>query len=1209
MQRDDEEINMPGGFKSNRADASHINNNINHTGSVAHSNTATGATTMRAANTINPHGSAFEVAGPTVGGAPSPYSSDRLEQAKERLAGSLHGTDQSADYNNNTLNVSGSGNGHARRPSLTDTVLSSASSAANGAAAAGASVIAAAKKLIHHGEDEHAPVHHYETTTATTIAHPDTVSSASAGQPASKAMHPGDRAPLKVSVHAMKPSDKATYGNLDSPGAATRHGPLSERALAGTIPVTEQPRTIADPFGPVKVSNWNDGHREQDVSTPKAEDFDTWLDSPRSQHIVKSFTAPGAVSYFPHAPAHKASPLKNGSTGSTEHAPDAADHAHSSLRNQVGNVPAHVGGGPTHAPAFHHNAKAGATLAALGSAAAMGTTAGGTHHTSMAPAPVAYSYAGAPSTTIPIAQPPVQQYHHEINPNAQQIPIAQPPVQQYHHGIRPIAQQIPIAQPPAEYSHPTQTSTNSYYTQAPQMQQPQQQQQQHHNVAPKAAAATFAAGTAAVPLAMHSSTHSATTASVQTHNAPSAHVSSHDQIAKDTTHQFAITQAATLLAQQEYAAKQHSRSVPIQQQQQPIMHSSSAVPVHHASAAAPALATATAIPVAVAAASHHQQSAQHLHHNTPIVRHAQPIMNSSSNNIVHANVAPTSSSTSTTAKIAAPVVAASAGTAAGVAAYLHKKDEVRSNVVDTTLPAAPREHQAYLASNGDKTSNVHIQAAPVALQKNVTPVAHHHATAVPVASTTTTTTHTGAPAVTGNVKQHVFTPIGKDVRRAAAPAAAPVFNTKYMKTTTAVPVALPTATTTRTVIPAVTGNVKQYVFTPIDKTVRKAAAPVPAPVFNTKYMNTTTAAAPAMQKVTTATTTIQDQAHKPLAQKMSAPVVGAAAVAGAATGAANYMSNKDATHHSTTTTQYTTASTRPAEHLEYTLKPSGAHPITSASTTTTVLKDSSTPVVTPYTASTTTTTTRPNPVLSAPRPVIPGTTANVNTSKTTTTTTTVPSVQQHTTTVNAPSIPVVNNNNYTTATRTASAAVPVVAAAAVTGYQKTATTSTTTPNYNAGNTGYYNQNIAAPSAPALSSSSFNTSSTTTTNKNATLSSTDIERADNIAAAIPEAYHGPLPQVHPGEEIVWVKTTTTTEVYEDGTPVGIMDGNNDGYQGTNNGNINNNSNQQQGYYNNQQQQTQQPVQEGAGGRRGSNGSLVDRMMGRGQTGADKGKGRM
>jgi len=304
---------MPGGFKSNRADASYNNNHL--AGAVAGTQGASAATPMRATNVTNPHGSSFEVAGPTMGGAPSPFSNDRLEQAKLHLADSLNGLNHDSAADHNTVNVSSAGTGHARRPSLSDTVLSGASSAATGAAAASASVIAAAKKLIHHGDDEHAV--HQEGY--------NTVSASGTDSPAK--LNAGDRAPLKVGIHAMKPSDKATYGNLDSPGATNRPGPLSERALAGTVPLTEAPKTIADPFGPVKVTNWNDGRheRESEISSPKAEDFDSWFGSPREHRPLKdnaekSFTAPGAVASDPVI--HKSSAA----------APAGVTRTHSGLR-------------------------------------------------------------------------------------------------------------------------------------------------------------------------------------------------------------------------------------------------------------------------------------------------------------------------------------------------------------------------------------------------------------------------------------------------------------------------------------------------------------------------------------------------------------------------------------------------------------------------------------------------------------------------------------------------------------------------------------------------------------------------------------------------------------------------------------------------------------------------------------------------------------
>ncbi|KAG0331230.1 hypothetical protein BG000_011100 [Podila horticola] len=57
------------------------------------------------------------------------------------------------------------------------------------------------------------------------------------------------------------------------------------------------------------------------------------------------------------------------------------------------------------------------------------------------------------------------------------------------------------------------------------------------------------------------------------------------------------------------------------------------------------------------------------------------------------------------------------------------------------------------------------------------------------------------------------------------------------------------------------------------------------------------------------------------------------------------------------------------------------------------------------------------------------------------------------------------------------------------------------------------------------------------------SAVEIDSADKIAAAIPATYKGPIPTVNPGEEVIWVKTITTTDFYDDET-AGILDRNGD-----------------------------------------------------------------
>ena len=115
MQRDEDKLSMPGGFKTNIANASTYSNPIDNGQNPSVTHTTSVATPMRATNVTNPYGSAFEVAGPTFGGTAKSYDGKNIEES-----------------------------------SLSDTVKAKATTAASGAAAAGASVIAAAKKLVNH---------------------------------------------------------------------------------------------------------------------------------------------------------------------------------------------------------------------------------------------------------------------------------------------------------------------------------------------------------------------------------------------------------------------------------------------------------------------------------------------------------------------------------------------------------------------------------------------------------------------------------------------------------------------------------------------------------------------------------------------------------------------------------------------------------------------------------------------------------------------------------------------------------------------------------------------------------------------------------------------------------------------------------------------------------------------------------------------------
>ncbi|KAF9122737.1 hypothetical protein BGX30_001810 [Mortierella sp. GBA39] len=204
----------------------------------------------------------------------------------------------------------------------------------------------------------------------------------------------------------------------------------------------------------------------------------------------------------------------------------------------------------------------------------------------------------------------------------------------------------------------------------------------------------------------------------------------------------------------------------------------------------------------------------------------------------------------------------------------------------------------------------------------------------------------------------------------------------------------------------------------------------------------------------------------------------------------------------------------------------------------------------------TTATTEPNPVLSAPHPIIPekeiSTTQVDPTPVQTAPRPMIPAsaIENHSTTGRAasphPVIPMADKQ--TTATTTShhsgleKVAAPIVAGAAAAPilqyhhqqqqqhtipapvvqqqHQIPTTTATTPYSTNSSNTGSYNTPaLAAPVATQLIPST-----------------TEVSAADKTASAVPESYSGPVPQVHPGEEVVWVKTVTTTDFYDDKSPL-------------------------------------------------------------------------
>ncbi|KAF9323886.1 hypothetical protein BG006_001039, partial [Podila minutissima] len=450
MQREEPSVNMPGGFKNNRRDG-----NANSTSSDP--NNPVPASTMRAASS-NLHGQSYQVAGPTIGGTPTPYDSKNIEIAKEHLAQSLNRGDKDASKNTS---------GHAGKSSLADNIIQGASTAATGAASAGASVIAAARKLI--STDDGDEITEHGVVTPQKNQHGLEFSQ-------QKKVNLADRPPVKIPIHAMKPSDKATYGDLGSPGAHSMPGPLSDRAKVGTPPVvdTNAAKTIADPFGPLNVANWNDGKRHDDVSTPTSEDFESYLDAKPLHHApIPSSSAPSHAGAFRSSATHGLSPLKNeaahvASDPSRNLLPDNRTTVHTS-RNVAPVAPTAV------KPSVNHSA----ALAAAGAGAVgAGITATSLHHDYLAPAshPVNQT---TTSTTVPATQAP----------QIKKIPIAQPPATE---------KRIPIAQPPSDVKRvpiaqpPPQAQQHSVHTTTSQQVPMSNAATSHTSAVPSTAAATEA---------------------------------------------------------------------------------------------------------------------------------------------------------------------------------------------------------------------------------------------------------------------------------------------------------------------------------------------------------------------------------------------------------------------------------------------------------------------------------------------------------------------------------------------------------------------------------------------------------------------------------------------------------------------------------------------------------------------------------------------
>ncbi|KAF9131294.1 hypothetical protein BGX30_013145 [Mortierella sp. GBA39] len=362
-----------------------------------------------------------------------------------------------------------------------------------------------------------------------------------------------------------------------------------------------------------------------------------------------------------------------------------------------------------------------------------------------------------------------------------------------------------------------------------------------------------------------------------------------------------------------------------------------------------------------------------------------------------------------TEKVTAPIVGAAAamGTAAaGTAAYLGNKDSVKETANNLTTPSAssatPSSDSSYATM--DSSKGYYNPSAKGTSDNN---------------NTYSTSTPMNTPAV----KTPAYTTASD-----ATPAAA--FADPMIQTTTS---AINPVTKAE--------EIKASPITPVTEPAITSSSTLGS--YQTKATTTNPFSSPDSPNVTTSSS-------RPMTEKVSAPVLGAAAL-----GTAAYLGNKATATDANNSTKMFTPSANNAQ------------------TTTSYNPTNTSSYNTPNTAPTSYTTSSNT----AP------------TSYTTSPNTTIPAYEKSTATKTYPST-------------SATAAAPIMAAA---------------------------------SLPYMS----NTSANTTTPQSSTTPN-ELKSADTTAAAIPASYHGSIPQAGPGEEVVWVKTVTTTDYYDDGTPTGRAD---------------------------------------------------------------------
>ncbi|KAG0099331.1 hypothetical protein BGZ93_008045 [Podila epicladia] len=321
----------------------------------------------------------------------------------------------------------------------------------------------------------------------------------------------------------------------------------------------------------------------------------------------------------------------------------------------------------------------------------------------------------------------------------------------------------------------------------------------------------------------------------------------------------------------------------------------------------------------------------------------------------------------------------------------------------------------------------------------------------------------------------------------------------------------------------------------------KSVPPTPysTPVVNTSSTYAPATTLPAVERTSVKTTGITAEPSRSLSEKITAPLTGAAATVGAAAaGTTMYLSSKskDGKDTAVGTTSNLAHSSKPTAHTTTTYSTLSANVINPPA-----IEKTNTATAKPFRPLTEKVTA---PVVGAATAVgaaATGTAAYVGNKVKDAKDTAVGSSNnlthgQRTTTT-----------SYTTPAANASYSAPAIEKTPVTtAHSRPLTEKITAPVVGAaaaGTAAYMGNKAKDAKDTATSGNAHNSSSYTTTTTTGTPAPTAYSKttsssgaapvlaksADKIA--IPASYKGPIPTAGPGEQVVWVKTTTTTDYYD------------------------------------------------------------------------------